>query len=610
MTDILKYAIGIPAFCVLAWAVAWAYRRARTAAGAEGRPWFDSTVIPILLAAGLAALAAALSDPPAGLSEPPAWQAPAALALAALWLAAWCVVTDGWTRVRGLRFLAILLAAIGLHYAGVRIEWVKLPLTQQYVHVGLWSIPVLTLWAWFCAYLFARAAAIPGTVYGVGAVAWLTLTAVCLMQPEATGPASLALSLSLALACTSLFLVTLGEPRRGGTAGPYVLGFLLATGSVMGMLKLAALQVAVLPSLLISVPFFGAAYSYVADFRSRHRGIALTQRRQHLHQLLLRRGYAPRHVALLLVALSAWCGVLALLMLALDSVPLPVKLTGIVALLAAGCLACYVALRCLPREAEQHDAIRLLGVRITPVSMDVALERVRGFIADGTPRMILTSDASGMMQAREDSELRDIMDEADLVTPDGQGVVLASRLLDMPVAERVSGVDMVQKLCEVAAEVGRSVFLLGGAEGVAEKTAENLCAAVPGLQVAGVQHGYFGPEEEPEIIRVIREAKPAVLFVAFGIPKQEKWISAHRHELGVPVCIGVGGSFDVISGRLKRAPLWVRRCGLEWLFRVLQEPKRLPRLKALPRIAWLAVAAMLKGETGEPLPGEGRGDTV
>jgi N-acetylglucosaminyldiphosphoundecaprenol N-acetyl-beta-D-mannosaminyltransferase len=143
------------------------------------------------------------------------------------------------------------------------------------------------------------------------------------------------------------------------------------------------------------------------------------------------------------------------------------------------------------------------------------------------------------------------------------------------------------------------VFLLGGAEGVGEAAAEKLREAVPGLQIAGVQHGYFAPEEEPAIIRRIRDAAPAVLFVAFGIPKQEKWIRAHMAELGVPVCIGVGGSFDVISGRLKRAPQWMRTCGLEWLYRVAQEPWRLPRLKALPKMAWIALVAALRGETGD-----------
>ncbi|MBM3498608.1 MAG: WecB/TagA/CpsF family glycosyltransferase, partial [Armatimonadetes bacterium] len=297
---------------------------------------------------------------------------------------------------------------------------------------------------------------------------------------------------------------------------------------------------------------------------------------------------------------AAWCGALAIVLVWQIELHYALKALLVIGFLAVGGVAGFVLLRILPRErTETGAAIRLLGVRITPVSMDAALDRARDFIAEGSPHIIVTSDASGMIRAREDAELREIMDEADLVTADGQGVVLAARLLNVPIRERVSGVDMVQRLCELATEAGHSVFLLGGAEGVAEAAGESLKAAVPGLRIAGVQHGYFAPDEEAGIIDRIRRAQPAVLFVAFGIPRQEKWIRAHMDELGVPVCIGVGGSFDVISGRLKRAPAWMRRCGLEWLYRVIQEPRRLPRLKALPQIAWVAVIAALKGEAGE-----------
>jgi N-acetylglucosaminyldiphosphoundecaprenol N-acetyl-beta-D-mannosaminyltransferase len=360
------------------------------------------------------------------------------------------------------------------------------------------------------------------------------------------------------------------------------------------MLKNTAFLAAVLPLLLVSVPLLGATYSYVADLR---RGrMALTERREHLHSLLLQQGYSTRQVAVLLTLGAAWCAALAVLLVLLIEVHFAVKALLLAAWLAAGLMGGYVVLRLLPRpRGEAPESVRLLGVRITPLSMDEALSRADRFIAEGSPHMIVTSDASGVVAAQDDAELRAIMDEADLVTADGQGVVLAARLLNVPVRERVSGVDLVQRLCELATAHGRSVFLLGAQEGVAEDAAAKLQAAVPGLAVAGTQDGYFRPEQEPEIIAHIRDACPAVLFVAFGIPRQEKWIRAHLDELAVPVCIGVGGSFDVISGRLKRAPAWMRKCGLEWLFRVTQEPRRLPRLKALPRMAWLALRELVRG---------------
>lgn len=516
---------------------------------------------------------------------------------AATWVAFWGLVTDHWVFPRGLRAVAVGSAAICLHYAGLRIDAVKLPFSTNFIDLGLWSLPVAALWLWLCSSLFARAGTIPGVAYGVGAVAWFTLALVSVQQPQASSPQILLLGVPLGIVCLALLLGQFNEVR-GRTAGAYVLGFLVGAGSILGMLKNTAFLAAVLPLLLILVPLFGATYTYLAVFPYSSRRLALTQRRQHLHGFLVAQGYSPRQVAALLTLGAAWCGAVAVLLVALIEVHFALKTLVLLLFLTVGGLLGFIVLRILPREAAVPGrAIRLLGVRITPVTMDEALAQVREFIRDGTPHMIVTSDATGVVRAQEDAELREIMEGADLVTADGHGVVLAARLLNAPIRERVSGVDMVQRLCEVAAETGRSVFLLGGREGVAQAAADKLCSAVPGLQIAGVQHGYFGPEEEPEIIARIRQLRPGVLFVAFGIPRQEKWIRAHMAELGVPVCIGVGGSFDVISGRLKRAPVWMRRCGLEWLYRVCQEPWRLPRLKALPRIAWLALKAMLKGET-------------
>jgi len=190
------------------------------------------------------------------------------------------------------------------------------------------------------------------------------------------------------------------------------------------------------------------------------------------------------------------------------------------------------------------------------------------------------------------------MRAADMVAADGAGVVWMARLLDLPIDERVSGCDMVLRICEMTAQKGYSVYILGGRPGVAEEASAELRRQFPRLIVVGTQHGYFAPEEEPGLIAHIRRQRPDVLFVALGIPKQEKWIRAHLDEVGVPVCIGVGGSFDVISGRVKRAPAWMRRCGLEWLWRTAREPRRLPRLWALPKLLFMTLKAALRREPG------------
>jgi N-acetylglucosaminyldiphosphoundecaprenol N-acetyl-beta-D-mannosaminyltransferase len=161
--------------------------------------------------------------------------------------------------------------------------------------------------------------------------------------------------------------------------------------------------------------------------------------------------------------------------------------------------------------------------------------------------------------------------------------------------ERVSGVDMLVHLCGRATDLGHSVFLLGAAPGVAESAAKKLIERFPGLNVAGTQHGYFVPEETEDVLRRIREAEPDLLFVAFGIPMQEKWIRRHMEKLNVPVCMGVGGSFDVISGNVKRAPKWMQRHGLEWVYRLASNPKKIGKVMTLPRFVLMVLRARMLG---------------
>ncbi len=233
--------------------------------------------------------------------------------------------------------------------------------------------------------------------------------------------------------------------------------------------------------------------------------------------------------------------------------------------------------------------VTLLGVPVDPLTMPEALARAEGFIASRRPHHIVTADASGVMQAQDDPALLGIMQQAALVTPDGAGVLLAARMRGVQLPARVSGVDLVEQLSALAAQKGYLVYLFGAAEGVAAEAAEKLKARHPGLTIVGTRNGFFTPAEEPQIVRDIAATHPDLLFVALGIPKQEQFIRGYFTELNVPVMIGVGGSFDVIAGRLQRAPVWMQRTGLEWLYRITQQPKRLPRLAALPRFivaAW------------------------
>ncbi|OPX88059.1 MAG: putative N-acetylmannosaminyltransferase [Pelotomaculum sp. PtaB.Bin104] len=230
--------------------------------------------------------------------------------------------------------------------------------------------------------------------------------------------------------------------------------------------------------------------------------------------------------------------------------------------------------------------VNLLGIKINAISMEESVDMVARFIKSGRPHRVLTINPEFLYRAQSDGELRGLARRADLVTPDGVGVVWACHLAGNSVPERVTGIDLMLRLVERAARNKWRVFLLGAAPGVAGEAAAKLTSQYPGLQIAGVHHGFFSADEEAAVNSIVRQSRPDLLFVALGAPKQEWWIDRNIAKTGAAVAVGVGGSFDVVAGRAKRAPGWVCRLQLEWLFRLLKEPSRWRRQLVLPLFAW------------------------
>lgn len=231
-----------------------------------------------------------------------------------------------------------------------------------------------------------------------------------------------------------------------------------------------------------------------------------------------------------------------------------------------------------------NSIVNFAGVLVDNITLNEAQEIVLHFILQGEPRLIVTPNPEMIVAAQKDLELRSILNTADLRVPDGISMVVVSRLLGTPLKERVTGIDLMLKLCELSAKKNYRVFLLGGEKGVAEQAAENLAKQYPGINIVGTYHGYFG--DDLEVIEKIKSAQPDLLFVGLGASRQEKWLNRHLKELKV-VGMGVGGSFDVLSGRKKRAPAWVQKLCLEWFYRLISEPGRWKRQLALPRFLWL-----------------------
>ena len=223
--------------------------------------------------------------------------------------------------------------------------------------------------------------------------------------------------------------------------------------------------------------------------------------------------------------------------------------------------------------------IKLLNTEVDNLTMAQAVDAVDMLIQKRAMANVVTPNLDHIVMLEKDEEFQKIYRDAALVLTDGQPLVWYSKLKGTPIVEKVSGSDLFPEVCAMCARKGYSVFFFGAAEGVAEKAAEVLQKKYRGLRVAGVVSPVFGfeknPEQTEEYVRLIREANPDVLALALGTPKIEKFAYRNMQALGVPVVLNIGATFDFIAGKVQRAPKWMSRCGLEWLYRATQDPKRL-----------------------------------
>lgn len=240
--------------------------------------------------------------------------------------------------------------------------------------------------------------------------------------------------------------------------------------------------------------------------------------------------------------------------------------------------------------------INVLGIDIDNVSMNEAVQICANSIQKGEKLFVVTANPELLLNCEKNSMIKHIVQDSDLIVADGVGVLIGSKIRGNKFKERVAGIDLMENLLKYANEHKKSVYLLGSKENVAQKAAENIKSKYNEIIIAGTHHGYYkgihtgskGNEEEVKVINDINKAKPDILFVAFGGPKQEIFIDTYLHNIDAKVFVGVGGSFDVYSGILKRAPAFYQKAGLEWLYRLIQEPQRIVRMSSLPKFIFKA----------------------
>ena len=237
------------------------------------------------------------------------------------------------------------------------------------------------------------------------------------------------------------------------------------------------------------------------------------------------------------------------------------------------------------------ESVNIFGIKVDNITLEEASETVEKYLMGDGLKTISTPNTEIVMIAKEDEYLQEIINSSDLVIPDGIGLIYGSRIRKRPLKERVTGFDLSIKLLEIANRKGYSLFLLGGKEGVAKRASENIKNKYPNIKLAGYHHGFFkgshigykDHEEELNIIDMINESKPDIIFVGLGFPRQEIWMSENKNRICGKVIIGNGGTMDILAGDSKRAPEIFQKLGLEWLYRLIKEPKRIKRQIALPK---------------------------
>ncbi len=225
----------------------------------------------------------------------------------------------------------------------------------------------------------------------------------------------------------------------------------------------------------------------------------------------------------------------------------------------------------------ERARVEVLGCEIDRFDTRETVRRCDDVIASRGFAQHICINAAKLVALSDDPQIRGIIERCDIVSPDGQSIVWASKLLGDPLPERVNGTELMFHLFELAQEKDYGVFILGAKEHVLERAVARLRASYPRLRIVGYRDGYFSDEEGADVAEQVRDARPDILFVAMSSPRKEYWLGEHARTLGVPFVMGVGGSIDVVAGETRWAPPWMRRAGLEWLFRLLQEPRRMWR---------------------------------
>jgi len=507
----------------------------------------------------------------------------------------------------GVKLIFQVLISLIIVYSGVKIEFLRAPSSSSggYLYLSYLSIPLTVIWLISITNSIGQADELGDITPYIVFIASLTFLVVSIIQRQ-----GLILAEVLSLIMAAISFVFIKYLPRGKFSSYYMsFGFILAVIAIVGVSKSTAALTLLIPLLILGVPIIDSSYSIVANYARQENpstGIGKfplfseSSSRSRLHQKLQSYGFSAQGANVTIIGVSLYLSLAALVVSIYQNFYLLLTLT------AFG----WVVFELLKNKIRSEgpiierdiltDRIKLFQVGIDQVDNQKTIQKIEEFIFSKKPHQIVTPDTLAVLRARKDLEYHAILESANLITPDGAGILWAATTLNHPLPERVTGIDIIHNICQLSAKKGHSLYLLGSYPGVAGEAALNLTKKYPGIKIAGSHHGYFNckdvkngnndkNKEEEEIIAEIKEKRPDILLVGMGVPKQEKWINKNLNRLDVPVCMGVGGSFDVLSGRIPRAPLWMQRHGMEWIYRSIKQPNRAFRTLALFYFIWLVL---------------------
>jgi N-acetylglucosaminyldiphosphoundecaprenol N-acetyl-beta-D-mannosaminyltransferase len=459
------------------------------------------------------------------------------------------------------------LAALIAYAFGFRIQFFTHP-DGGFVYLTYLSLPLTLVWIIVVTQSVNFLGNLDSTGRLIGKTLLLTSAAFLLIDILQRQPLGFAIAL-----VSGIFILTLYWMKKKANLARYsqLLGFGLALTSIAGLLKTTATLALLTPLALFALPMMTTSLAFVAGRTPSERAWL---------EVFTRNGFSLSGALFLIYLVSS---LLSLSLVLTAQLANPFITIVSLFLMALGLFLLSTKERWLSGGiASDEQKLRLFGTPIDRTTLTEAVNKLESLVRTGHQAMIVTPDTTALMRAQRDAKLRKIYEAAALVTPDGSGLVMASRLLGVGLKERVSGIDILLRFLPIAAQKNHKIFLLGAAPGVAEAAAQKLSERFAGLNIVGTHHGYFSETENHFVIQKIREAQPDLVLVALGVPQQEYWMAAHREALGVKALMGVGGSLDVFAGRVKRAPVIWQKLGLEWAYRVLKQPWRLWRVRVIP----------------------------